>query len=159
MKKIFFLLILLILNSVGCFSQSKTLVLEDYILKKRQLKDVSSLTISNKVLKREIQTFLETESTDSTNHDEIYNFVKNEFDYKNLSDKTTKSHNFSFKVGKQKFKKLRYSEPVFSKDEKYAIFYQATRCRKGLCGTGFLILMENNNGTWEEKQVLIAWIS
>ncbi len=159
MNKIFFILFLATLNSVCCFSQSKTQVLEDYILINHQLKKVSRLTISNKILKREIQNYIDTRINDSIIQDEIYNLVLNEFDYKNLNDKTTKLHSFSFKVGKEKFERLRYSEPIFSKNEKYAIFFQTWQCKKGLCGTGRLILAENNNGTWNEKVVLFMWIN
>jgi hypothetical protein len=131
--------------------------LESYIQKNYSTKDISRLIISNEELKRQIKIYVEDEGSYNTG-EEIYALVINQFEWKNLKNSTLKFHEFQFKTGKREFKKQRFTEPIFSNDGKFAIFYQTEKCKGGLCGAGSLILMEKVGGIWKEKSVLLAWI-
>lgn len=138
------------------FSKDEIQVLEDYILENYAPKEVSSLLLSNKDLQNYIEFYLDEEN-DNMYEKEILEIITTQFDYVNLSQVNNKFHNFSFKTGKRKFKKIRFTKPIFSTNAKYAIFYSAEEC-KGLCGGGALILMENFDRKWKMKKVLLAWI-
>jgi hypothetical protein len=155
MKNILPIFFLIVFNS--CFSQEGNLVLESYIQKKYLTKDISKLTISNEELKRWIKIYVEDEYNSFYSGEEVYTLVINQFDWKNLKNSTLKFHEFSFKTGKREFKKQRFSEPIFSKDGKFAIFFKTEKCKGGLCGSKSLILMEKVGETWNEKSVLLAW--
>ncbi len=88
----------------------------------------------------------------------LFDKIKSEFDFSKQIVSTSDTHNFSFNTNKRKFRKKRFSEPLISINGKLAIFYEQESCRQGLCGGGELILMENVNGKWKEKNVLYALI-
>jgi len=156
MKNSLLIFFLIICNS--CFSQKGNLVLESYIQKNYSTKDISRLTISNEELKRQIKNYVEDESNSFYCGEGVYTLVINQFDWKDLRNSTLKFHEFSFKAGKRKFRKQRFTEPIFSKDGNFAIFYETEICKGGLCGGGSLILMEKVGEVWKEKSVLLAWI-
>jgi hypothetical protein len=154
MKNFIFLTFLLFVSPL--FSQDEIQVLEDYILEKYSPKEISRLLLSNEELQHYIEYYLEEEN-DPILEKEILELISTQFDYSNLNEVNSKFHDFSFKTGKRKFKKIRFTKPIFSKDAKYSIFYEGEKCN-GLCGGGALILMEKVNGKWKEKKVLFAWI-
>lgn len=157
MKKYILIVFVTFLNL--CFSQNENLILEDYIQKKISINEVSRLPLSNEILKKYIRIYVKDEYNSMCGGEEAYKIVTNQFDWEKLENSDLKIHNFIIKVGKRKFKKQRFTEPILSKDKNYAIFYVGEKCRKGLCGGGSLILMEKVDNKWKEKAVLFAWIS
>src|SRR5690554_2002151 len=156
MKKITTILLLFI--STLSLSQEDKRILEAYILDNHSQQEVSSLKISKKDLLWMINNYLH-EIPMTNSEKENFKLINNEFNLKDLKTSVDRFHNFSFKTGKRKFKKFRYSDPIFSKDKNYAIFCEIEKCKGGLCESGALILMEKINGKWKKKEVLFAFIS
>ncbi|WP_298391575.1 hypothetical protein [Flavobacterium sp.] len=156
MKKCLFIFFIIFWNSN--FSQNANLVLENYIQKNYSTKDISRLPISNEILTNYIKIYIEDEINSMYEGEEAYNIVVNKFDWKELKNSTRKLHEFTFKAGKREFKKQRFTEPIFSRDGNYAIFYETEKCKEGLCGNGSLILMEKIGELWKQKAVLLAWM-
>lgn len=158
MRKLAVLICMLNLSFV--YSQGNLKVLESYIEENFRPSKVSKLALSNKVFENIMEMYLEDEGDifnypDSLNY---YDFIITHFDFEYEKMGNEKLHNFSFKTGSRKFRKIRFSHPLISKDGQYAIFYRQEDCRRGLCGGGALILMEKKNGRWRAKTVLDAWI-
>lgn len=151
-------LILFILISTTLFSQEKTKIIEAYVLFNYDTKEVSKLILPNEDLIKALNLYLQDDEWIESQDEKIFNLITLNFNFENLNFDGEKFHNFRFNTGKKKYRKMRFSEPIISKSGNYAIFYEEEKCKKGLCGSGSLILMEKINNNWVKKYILYAWI-
>lgn len=149
--------ILFIFISSLSFAQVK--ILEDYISIENKSSEVSNKIISNKEFTKVLvdEYYKLTFEEDLADNELInYQIVKNEFDFNNINLRKNINHKFSFKSKKNN--KYRYSNPLISKNDNYAIIYELDN-PTGLSGGGNLILLKLENNKWKIIGTLYSWIA
>jgi hypothetical protein len=53
---------------------------------------------------------------------------------------------------------VRFSSPAFTQDSSKALVYVSHSCG-GLCGTGWLVLLNRSQGTWRIESQSMIWVS
>lgn len=152
------LTVFLLSFSVNLAAQESLKILESYILEDLQGERISKRALPPKDLKWILGMYFEDPPIRRPNEEDPFELVKSNFSLNDQFPADIEFHDFSFRANKRKYISSRFTLPLISKNGKYAVFYGEQRCRKGLCGSGVLILMEKKDGKWMKKSTLTAWI-
>ncbi|MGB3452306.1 MAG: hypothetical protein WBA59_00610 [Moheibacter sp.] len=152
------LTVFLLFFTVNLAAQESLKILESYILEDLQGERISKRALPAKDLKWILEMYFENTLIIPT-EEETFELVKSNFTLDDKFPADIEFHDFSFKANKRKNISLRFTLPLISKNRKYAVFYQERPCKRNLCGSGILILMEKKDGKWIKKSILTGWIS
>lgn len=153
------LTVFLLFFTVNLAAQESLKILESYILEDLQGERISKRALPAKDLKWILEMYFEDPPIIRPNEEDPFELVKSNFSLDDEFPADIEFHDFSFRANKRKYISSRFTLPLISKNGKFAVFYQERPCKRNLCGSGILILMEKKDGKWIKKSILTGWIS